>query len=191
MKKLVIVLGTQGAGKTSVVDAIKGNKKYTRVNLGDIMLSSGIKKNVLKDRDEIRYLDNDTITDLRTMAVAEVGKMDGCVILETQPSIEQHGRFFPGLPHYMMNHLKHLNALFYIDADTNSVLERRKKDTSRKREMEEAWLINTQRDINLAILSYYATELNIPLYVINNEEGQLQETRKQFMDHLKDAFGEK
>ena len=57
--------------------------------------------------------------------------------------------------------------------------------------MEEKWVIDTQRNLNLAILSYYASYLNIPLYIMNNEEGELQNTQRLFIKHLDDAFGEK
>jgi len=41
MKKLVIVLGSPGAGKTSVVASLKNDKKYRVINLGDVMFSIG------------------------------------------------------------------------------------------------------------------------------------------------------
>ncbi len=191
MKKLVIVLGSPSSGKTTIVNAISKDKRYKRLNLGDVMFDIGVRRNIIKNRDQIRYLDNDGISELRTKAVEHISRIDGNVVLDTHATVEQHGRFFPGLPHYMMNHLKHVRGLFYIDATTDELLKRRKKDKSRTREIEDKWLIDTQRDVNLAILSYYASDLNIPLYIIHNKEGKMKDTVRTFSRHLEDAFGER
>jgi len=146
---------------------------------------------MVDDRDEMRYLAPDEQTDLRDKATEQVARVDGNVVLDTHAMVEQHGRFFPGLPFYMVKHFKHVSGLFYIDAETEAIIARRRRDKTREREFEEKWLIETQRDLNLAIMSYYASYLNIPLYIIDNEEGKLDQTRKIFKKHLEDAFGEK
>jgi adenylate kinase len=190
MKQMVIVVGSPGAGKTSVVSPLQKSRKYKVVNLGDIMGEIGIKSHLVKRVDEIRYLDNDKNTDLRTKAVERVSKLEGNVILSTHAMVEQHGRYLPGLSYYMFKHFRHVKGFFYIDADTETLLRRRRKDKSRTREIEDKKVLDTQRDLNLAILSYYSTHLNIPLYIINNTDGKLGETRKTFVKDLKDAFGE-
>jgi adenylate kinase len=190
MKKLVIVLGSPSAGKSSVVSPLKNNKKYIIVNMGDVMLEIAKKRKLATSQDKLRYLTPDQQTDLRDAATEQIAKINGNVILDTHATIEQHGRFFPGLPFYMVEHFKHVAGLFYIDAETDQIMERRKKDKTRQRELEEKWLIDTQRDLNLAIMSYYASDLNIPLYIIDNEDGKLDQTRNTFKKHLEDAFGE-
>lgn len=191
MKKIAIVMGTPSAGKSSLVDSVKKNSKYTVVNVGDIMRDIAVKEKYVRDRDQIRYLPVDEQEELRTKAIAKIAKLQGDVILDTHASVEQHGRFFPGLSYYMMTHLKHTVALFYVDALTKHIMRRRVADKSRHREIEPEWLINMQRDINLAIVSYYSTYLNIPLYLIINEDGKLASSIKDFRGKLEDAFGEK
>ncbi len=191
MKKLVIVLGSPSAGKTAIVSSLSKDRRYKIINFGTVMYDLAIKKKFVKDRDKMRYLDLDKQTDLRDAAAEQVAKIDGNVVLDMHAVVEQHGRFFPGLPHYMMNHFRHISGLFYIDAETDDILARRKRDKTREREIESKWLIDTQRDINLSILSFYSTDLNIPLYIIDNEEGKLNQSVKTFKTHLEDAFGEK
>jgi adenylate kinase len=191
VKRLVIVLGSPGAGKTSLIKSLRNTRAYKLANLGDIMFELGKKQKLVEHRDEMKYLSPDEQTDLRDSAAEQIAKLDGNVVLETHASVEQHGRFFPGLPFYMMNHFKHITGLFYIDAETDQIMKRRQRDKTRpKREIEEKWMIDTQRDVNLAILSYYSTYLNIPLYIIDNKEGKLKETTRMFKNQLEDAFGE-
>jgi len=185
IKNLIIVVGTPSAGKTSIVKALEGDQNYKIINLGDLMYEEGVKKGYIKDRDEIRYLDPEKSEELRTAAIEAVSKLDGNVVLDTHASVEQHGRFLPGLAYYMFKYLKHTKGFFYIDAETNEILERRKKDKTRAREIEPEWLINTQRDINLAIISYYSTHFNVPMYVINNRNGKLEESKAAFKEHVK------
>lgn len=191
MKKLAIVIGTPSSGKTSLVDSVRKDNRYKVVNLGDVMQDIAVKEKYVDNRDKLRYLPMDKQEELRTKAVAKVSKERGNVVLDTHATVEQHGRFFPGLSFYMMTHLKHTAAIIYVDALTEHIMRRRKADKSRHREIEPEWLINTQRDINLAIVSYYSTYLNIPLYLIVNEDGRLASSIKDFKSKLEDAFGEK
>ncbi|MCL5433712.1 MAG: AAA family ATPase [Candidatus Marsarchaeota archaeon] len=190
-KNLIIVVGTPSAGKTSIIKVLESNPNYKTVNLGDIMYEIGVKKGYIKNRDEIRYLDLEKSESLRTAAIEKISKMDGNVILDTHASVEQHGRFMPGLAYYMFKYLKHTKGFFYIDAETGEILRRRKMDQTRSREIEPEWIINTQRDINVAIISYYATHFNVPMYVINNKKGKLEESRNAFKEHVKNVIGEK
>ncbi|MGC8649020.1 MAG: AAA family ATPase [Candidatus Micrarchaeia archaeon] len=185
MKNLIIVVGTPSAGKTSIVKALENDENYKIVNLGDLMYEAGVKKGYIKDRDEIRYLDPDKAEELRTSAIEAVSKLTGNVILDTHASVEQHGRFLPGLAYYMFKYLKHTKGFFYIDAETGEILRRRKEDKTRSREIEPEWLINTQRDINLSIISYYSTHFNVPMYVINNKDGKLEESKMAFKEHVR------
>ena len=189
-KRLVVVIGSPGAGKSSVIDSMQGSG-YKLINLGDVMLDIAMKKKLAKNRDKMRYLDSETQAEIRDLAIKRIAKLDGKVVLGTHATVEQHGRFFPGLSHYVITHLGHINGLFYIDATTSDIMSRRKKDKNRKRELESAWTIDTQRSINLAIASYLSSDLNIPLYIIHNKEGQLNKTIRVFRSQLKDAFGEK
>ncbi|MGC8572196.1 MAG: AAA family ATPase [Candidatus Micrarchaeia archaeon] len=190
-KNLIIVVGTPSAGKTSIIKVLENDPNYKTVNLGDLMYEVGVKKGYIKDRDEIRYLDPDKAEELRTAAVEEVSKMEGNIILDTHATVEQHGRFLPGLAYYMFKYLGHTKGFFYIDADTDEILRRRKEDKTRTREIEPEWLINTQRNINLAIISYYASHFNVPMYVINNKKDNLEESRNVFKEHVKKVLGEK
>ncbi len=181
-KKLVIVMGHNGSGKTSIIKPLEKNGKYNIVNLGEVMHDLAKKKGLVKTPDQIKELDSEVQEDLRNEAVKHVSKLNGNVILDTHINVEQHGRFLPGLHHYLTDHLKHVSGFLYVDADSDTILKRTNKNKKEK------WTIDMQKRINLAIISYYADQLNVPLYVVNNDEGRLEQAQAQASKHLDNIF---
>ena len=181
-KKLVIVMGHSGSGKGAIVSFLEKNKKYTVINLGDVMHELARKKKLVKSADEVKDLDEETRESLRNEAVKHVSKINGNVVLDTHANAEQHGRFLPGLHHYVKDQFKHVSGFLYIDADPEIILKRTNKDKKEK------WAINMQKEINLAILNYHASQLDIPLYIVSNNEGQLEEAQEQASKHVQSIF---
>jgi len=187
--KLIIVTGTPGAGKTSIIDSVKADKKYKVVNVGTIMEDIGIKRGLIKHRDEIRYLDFDTIEKFREAVFKQLASLKGNTIVDTHMSVERKGKFVPGLPRVISKYLKGLVGIVYIDATTDELLSRRGNDKMRIRETESQMILDMQRMIHAAMLAYYSIQLNIPIYVIHNEENSLKESIKAFKNALKDMTG--
>jgi len=187
--KLIIVTGTPGAGKTSIIDSVKANKKYKIVNIGTTMEDLLLKRGLIKHRDEIRYLDFDTIERFREAAFKQVASLKGNIVVDTHMSVERQGKYVPGLPCVISKYLRGLVGIVYIDATTDELLSRRSNDKLRIREAEDRMIIEMQRAIHAAMLAYYSIQLNIPIYVINNEENSLKESIKAFKNALKDMTG--
>lgn len=190
MNKIVIVTGSPGAGKSSVTGAVQNDKGYTLVNVGDIMEKVAKEKGYVKDRDEMRYMSNEHITELRKLAAKHIAGLPGKIIVDTHATVQQHNRYVPGLPGQFLQDLGNVVGLFYIDADPKDILRRRGADRSRTREEEPLHVLETQRLVNIATLSAYSSQLNIPLYVILNQDGKLEEAKGLLRTHLADAFGE-
>ncbi len=188
MPDIVIVAGTPGAGKTTIVDAVaKG--KYKSINIGDLMTEIAIRKKYCKTRDEVRYLSNEETVELRNHAIKHIAKMKGELIIDTHATVQQHWRFVPGIPISDLKLLRNVRGIIYIDVDIDTLIKRRKHDNwERTREDEDRSLIATQRTVNISVLAFTAAYLNIPLYIIDNKEGQFAESRKLFAAHLKDVF---
>jgi adenylate kinase len=187
----VIVLGSQGAGKTTILGKASGYKGIKVVNIGDLMTQFAIKQGYVKKRDEIRYKINwKDYQSLYKLAYSKAGSMPGNIVIDTHPSIKAGDRYIPGMPAKYLKLLKNLVGLVYIDADTDAVIRRRKLDPDRVREEDDAKVIDTHRLLNLSILGYYSSCLNIPLYIINNKDGMLQESISEFKKAISDLFGE-
>ena len=187
--KIVFVCGSPGAGKTSIINGVAKDRHYRIVNVGTLMTNIAVRKKYVKDRDQIRHLSANKINELQIATFREISKMSGNIILDTHATVEQNGRYVPGIAIPHCKYLKTLVGFIYIDALTNDIAKRRKDDKTRRREDERLELIDVQRLINVSILSACSTYFNLPLYVVFNEQGKLNSTMKQFKADLRERFG--
>jgi adenylate kinase len=187
--KIVFVCGSPGAGKTTMLKGVADNQNYKFMNVGTVMLEIAIKHGYVKERDEIRFLSKKLINELQILTFTEISKGDGNVILDTHATVEENGRYVPGITIEHTKYLAGLAGFIYIDSLTEDISHRRKGDHTRRREHERKELIDVQRHINLSILSTCATYLDVPVYVIFNEQGKLEESIEAMKIDLKDIFG--
>lgn len=188
--QVVIVVGTPGSGKSSIMEALAGSKKYKLFNLGTLMSDIGIKMGYIKHRDELRYTTNKVTTELRKKAAEYIAEQSGNIVIDTHVTVYQNGRIMAGLARAFLAQLKTTVGFVYVSADTDAIMRRRKKDETRIREQEDRRTIEMQKSVNIAVLSFYSADLNVPLYILENEDGKLKEAQTLFLKHIKDAFGE-
>ncbi|MDE1868608.1 MAG: AAA family ATPase [Candidatus Micrarchaeota archaeon] len=189
--RVVIVAGSPGAGKTTLIKGLASNPNVKIANMGTLMLEIAKRDGLADDRDKMRLLSNDRISALRDRAFAEVAAMKGHIVVDTHATVEANGRYVPGIPVEQVGRIKALRALVYIDSLTDDILERRKLDRSRDRESEDKIRIDDQRQINMSILSVISSSLNIPLYIIFNRQGRLEEGIAALKANVEEIFSEK
>jgi adenylate kinase len=195
MSGIVILAGTPGAGKTSILNEIKNTsgKKYKIVGIGTEMLNIANKGNgkgmKVADRDMIRSLDSDEIAKLRFRACSSINKMTGNIVLDTHASIKKGNRYVLGFFIDELKKFKNLKALVYIDSRAHDIIFRRAKDLGRKREVESIEELDTQREINIGLISAYAAHMHIPIYIIRNEQDHLDAAVKETHKALNNIFG--
>ncbi len=187
MNKIAILMGTPGAGKTTVMDSLKG--KHNTVNVGSEMLSAAIAEGMVKDRDELRYLSPKAIVELRLKAFRNINRMDGPVIIDTHATVKRGSRYVPGFSIKELQELEGLKAFIYIDASAKEIAERRKRDATRRREDESREEIDQHRSVNIAFISAFASYFGIPIYIIKNKENKLDETLKELETVASEIFG--
>lgn len=187
--KIVFVCGSPGAGKSTLVNRLAKNKNYKVLNAGNLIMEHAIKKGHVKNRDELRFLSNKETSALRAEILVEISKINGNVILDSHATVQQNGRYLPGITAHDVKNLKNLVGIVYVDSITKDILKRRVDDKTRRRENEIPDLIDVQRLINISIISAYSTDFNIPLYVVFNQQGKLATSLRQITSHMKDAFG--
>ena len=175
-KSVILVLGIPGSGKTTILDGVEGYKDYKYVNVGTIMkkTTEEIYKEGI-DRDKIRYLKESEIDHIRDRTFEKIIEMEGKILVDTHSSIEREGKFITGLP-YETELMKHIKSVIYIDAAPEEILYRRSLDRSRKREDDDEYMLNMQRDFNISTLSFYMSYLNIPVYMLNNKHDKVSES---------------
>lgn len=190
MNRIVLLTGSPGVGKSTLIKSIAENGKYKILNVGDVMLELAMKEGVVKNRDELRFLNDEGIRRLQDKTFIDIVHMEGNIILDTHASVESNGRFIPGVPLETMRIIRRsIKAMIYIDALTTEIMERATGDKHRLRNTDRAF-IDAQRRINLSILSMYSAYLNIPLYVIFNRQDRLQDSVKSLKEHLEQIFKE-
>jgi len=188
--KIVFICGSPGAGKSTILGMLsKQKKKYRVLNVGTLMTDLATKKGIVKDRDDLRFLPGPTLSGIQAKVFDKISAMNGTIILDTHATVEQNGRYLPGISIENVKHLHRLVGFAYIDSLTSDIEKRRKSDRTRRRENERPELIDVQRLINVSILSTCATYLNLPLFVVFNEQGKLNQSVKMLRTHLEKLYG--
>ncbi len=174
-ERIVIIAGSPGAGKSTIIKELARRSKCSIANVGSLMLEHAKARGYAADRDAVRYLPGKIISELRAQALSAINQMPGNVLLDTHASVGENGRYIPGLPIDTLKELKNVSGLVYIDAVTEDIIERRRKDPHRKRENEDDYMVNEQRIINMSMLSIASSHLNVPLFIVLNRQGRLEE----------------
>jgi adenylate kinase len=191
MPKKILMTGTPGAGKSTILSLFKKKEKNTSItNLGSVMMevAKEQRKNI-KDRDKLRYMDDHDITEVREEALSRIMSHSRNAIIDTHSSVKQGRRYVPGFSMKELGHMD-VDAIIYVDASSDDIIKRRMSDTTRKREIEGPSEIDEQRSINLAIISTIALHLNIPIYILYNRDGMAKDVAEQVKTITKEIFGE-
>ena len=173
MTKLILVTGTAGAGKSTILAGLSemNEDKLKVINLGTEMLKIAREKFNIIDRDKVRTLDDATTISIRNSIMQEIIESKEDAIIDTHASVKQGRRYRPGFSIAELQKIR-ISAIIYIDATSEEVLARSMRDSGRKREYESSAEIDEWRTVNLAIISSFAVSLNIPIYIIYNQEGK-------------------
>lgn len=187
--RIVIVTGSPGAGKSTVIHELASLTGYKIANMGTLMLKWASEKGYTNDRDQIRFLSPSKIAELRHLAIKEIMAMHGKIIIDTHMSIGEKGRYIPGLPKEALDELRNVSALIYIDAPAKDIIERRMHDQTRTREADDGHIIEAQRLINMSMLSVAASRLNKPIYMVVNRQDRLKECIDEIKHRFEEIFG--
>lgn len=189
MTRIVIIAGLSGAGKTTLLNAVGSD--YKVVNIGTVMSDVGIERGMVADRDQIKALPHGQIDELRDLACVQISNTDADILLDTHMTIEKEPKLEPALPFDFVKALGSVRALVYVNAPSADVLARREKDTAiRSRERQQPKDLDAQRVVDLSILGYLATALNLPMYIINNGEGRQEAAAGELKAAIKESFSD-
>ncbi len=177
---MYIVMGTPGAGKSTVIKEFKARHPDAQVfNFGTVMFEIAQKEYGIANRDEMRKMRRDKFRELQSRAANELMKMGKGIIIDTHASINTADGFYPGMPNYVLSKLT-IDSFIYVHASVETVLSRRLRDTTRRRDIESLQELRFHESVNLAMVCSYASYVNAPIKFIINEDGKLEEAIKQF-----------
>jgi adenylate kinase len=177
-KKRVIIVGIPGVGKTSIVSLVAeklGQKelKATVAVFGTVMLEEAGKVGV-KNRDELRKLSLAKQRQLQEMAAKRIAKIeDSIVIIDTHLFIKTIDGYYPGLPMHILDIIKPTHFVMVV-AEAGEIVERRKADKSRDRDIVSTKDIQYELDILRVMVASCSMLTGSPFIVIMNNDNKIE-----------------
>lgn len=187
-KKTVIIVGVPGVGKSTIITNAtetlrnKGRSVKTVV-FGSVMFEEA-KKLGINDRDKLRKLTIDVQQKLQKMAAEHISSLnDSIVFVDTHLFIKTQSGYYPGLP---MNLVLKMNPqrLILITANSDEILNRRKKDTTRTRDLISDDEINRDIQVSLSMISSLSILTGAPFEIIYNHDDMIDSATSQLVELL-------
>ena len=190
MTKLILVTGTAGAGKSTILAELPklGGDKLKVINLGTEMLEIAREKFNMTDRDQLRVIDDKTTIAIRNGIMQKIIDSKEDALIDTHASVKQGRRYRPGFSIDELQKIR-ISAIIYIDATSEEILQRSLSDHSRKRAYDTITEIDEWRSVNISIISTFAVYLNIPIYIIYNQDGALSKAVEEVHRITKEIVG--
>ncbi len=189
MTKLILLTGTPGAGKSTILNGIsKPSGRFKLLNMGNEMLDIMKEKLGITDRDRIRAIDDKSTILIRNEVMQKIIDEKQDAIIDTHASVKNGRRYRPGFSIAELEKIR-ISAIIYIDASSEEIFNRRKRDKTRVRENDTTAEIDEWRSVNISIISTFAVYLNIPIYIIYNKEGHSSEAINEVQAITQEFFG--
>ena len=187
-KKTVIVVGVPGVGKSTIINNATETlqKKGTSVKtvvFGSVMFEEA-KKLGIHDRDELRKQTISVQQKLQNMAAEHISKLDDSIVfVDTHLFIKTQSGYYPGLP---MNLILKMDPqrLILVTADSDEILNRRKKDTTRTRDLISDDEINRDIQVSISMISSLSILTGAPFEIIYNHDDMIASATSQLVELL-------
>ena len=188
-KKTVIIVGVPGVGKSTIVSnaTITLQKKGTTLNtvvFGSVMFEEA-KTLGINDRDQIRKQTIDVQQRLQNMTADHIAsRNDSIVVVDTHLFIKTQSGYYPGLP---MNLILKLNPerLILITANSEEILNRRKNDSTRTRDLISEDEIKRDIEVSLSMISSLSILTGAPFEIIYNHDNMIDSATSLLVELLK------
>lgn len=187
-KKTVIIVGVPGVGKSTIINnatetLMKKGTSVKTVVFGSVMFEEA-KKLGINDRDELRKQTIDIQQGLQNMAAEHISNLDDSIVfVDTHLFIKTQSGYYPGLP---MNLILKMNPqrLILVTANSNEILNRRKKDTTRTRDLISDDEINRDIQVSLSMISSLSILTGAPFEIIYNHDDMIESATSQLVELL-------
>jgi adenylate kinase len=188
-KKTVIIVGVPGVGKSTIISNATTTlqKKGTTLNtvvFGSVMFEEA-KKLGINDRDQIRKQTIDLQHRLQNMTADHISRLNNSiVVVDTHLFIKTQSGYYPGLP---MNLILKLNPerLILITANSEEILNRRKNDSTRTRDLISVDEIKRDIEVSLSMISSLSILTGAPFEIIYNHDNMIDFATSLLVELLK------
>ncbi|MCW3135198.1 MAG: adenylate kinase [Methanophagales archaeon] len=191
---LIIVTGMPGAGSSTVIK--KGLQlrtaersegiEFIPKNYGDIMFETAREKGLVEKRDELRKLPGEKQREIQMLACNKIAEWRESMnlIIDTHCTIKTPSGYLPGLPEYVLRELNP-DQFVLIEASPDEIFERRSKDKTRERDVEDKTSIEEHQFMNRAMSMAYACLTGASVKIIENHDGALDKAAAAFFELMK------
>jgi len=194
MKKIVVITGIPGSGKTTICKEVERiaeekKKKIKTINFGTIMVKLASEKGKELHRDDIRKHSIDFQQKLQIEAakkiIEEAKNTEGTILVDTHMVIRTKKGYFAGLPNKVLQILNP-EILILIEATPEEILTRRFKDANRKRDkiLEEEVL--EELSFSRFFAASCASLTGAPVKIIKNPDGKQLKAAKEIFKLLEE-----
>jgi adenylate kinase len=190
---VVIITGTPGVGKTSVLNKLAKEAEKEKialriVNFGTTMnnLLESPGKNIHRDELRKQNLGKQKAVQLEAAKLISKMKNDYVLVVDTHMFIRTSVGAFPGLPEYVIKELDP-SMLVLIEANPEDITKRREKDQTRKRDAQTFQDVEFDLEWGRKIAAACSIMTGAPVSIINNEEGLPDNAVKHILDRIKEV----
>lgn len=177
--KRVIIVGIPGVGKTTVISRAaellrqKGHDTSV-VIFGSLMLEEQKSTEMkLMNRDEMRKLSVEEQRGLQGKVANRIATMKGdFVIIDTHLLINTDEGYYPGIPLHVLETIKPTNMIM-IAAHPHDVLNRRKQDESRQRDIPTEMDVQNELDVTRVMIACCSVISGSPFLTIMNNNNEI------------------
>jgi adenylate kinase len=191
--KRVVVVGIPGVGKTTVISRTAEilNQRGIQtavVVFGTIMFEEAGKLGI-NNRDEMRRQSIEVQRHMQNLAARRIADLkDNIVIVDTHLFINTNEGYYPGLPLHLLEVIKPTNIVM-IAADPEEIVNRRRIDEARDRDIESVENIQYQLDLSKVMVATCSVLTGCPFIIIMNSNNKIDETASNIVKALSDDNG--
>jgi adenylate kinase len=174
--KRVIIVGIPGVGKTTVIsraaEFLRQKGHDTNVVVFGSLMFEESKEMKLMNRDEMRKLSVEEQHRLQDKVASRIAAIKGdFVIIDTHVLINTDEGFYPGIPMHVLETIKPTNMIM-IAANPRDVMNRRKQDESRQRDIRAEIDIQNELDTSRVMIACCSVVSGSPFLTIMNNNNE-------------------
>ncbi|MDQ4022802.1 MAG: adenylate kinase [Thermoproteota archaeon] len=191
--KRVVVVGIPGVGKTTVIsrtaEILNQRGIQTAVVVFGTMMFEEAGKLGINNRDEMRRQSIEVQRHMQNLAARRIADLkDNIVIVDTHLFINTNEGYYPGLPLHLLEVMKPTNIVM-IAADPEEIVNRRRIDETRDRDIESVENIQYQLDLSKVMVATCSVLTGCPFIIIMNSNNKIDETASNIVKALSDDNG--
>ena len=191
--KRVVVVGIPGVGKTTVIsrtaEILNQRGTQTAVVVFGTMMFEEARKLGIDNRDAMRRESIEVQRHMQDLAARRIADLkDKIVIVDTHLFINTNEGYYPGLPLHLLEVIKPTNIVM-VAAHPEEIVNRRKIDETRDRDVESVEDIQYQLDISKVMVATCSVLTGCPFIIIMNSNNKIDETASNIVKALSDDYG--